>query len=131
VANVDHAAKARDALASLGSDEAAINAHFVSIDDIAIYLAYLEVTGRSNKATVDIASVADKPSADGRVPVTLRIAGTFDSVMRTIGAMEYGPYDTRIVNVNVNAVPEGNIWTASLNISVGVSERVATPKTQP
>jgi hypothetical protein len=50
--------------------------------------------------------------------MSLRIVGSFDAVMRTLGAIEYQAYDTTLANVTLDT-PTGENWTASASFLVG------------
>lgn len=128
---VAQAAETRDVLISLAADEAAINAHFIVVSDIALFLEELEATGRGLGSSVEVVSVADKPTNEGRLTVTLRIRGAYDSVLRTVGALEYGPHDTRLdtITLDVSKESEAGGWTATAALSVGiVSSAAIAPK---
>jgi len=115
------AAETSDTLASLMQDEAAIKGYYVDLANIVSFLERLEGTGRSVGSTVEVVTVADKPGADGRIVLSARITGSFDAVLRTLGAIEYGPYDSRVVSLNVDTPPGGSAWTAVVGLSIAVN----------
>lgn len=107
-----------DTLAELMTDEAAINSYVVKLADVVPFLERIEGTGRSIGSSVEVVSVADKPGADGRVTLSVRIIGSFDVVLRTLGAIEYGPYDSRVTNLTFDNPAGGKAWTAVVSLSV-------------
>ena len=122
------AAETSDALTALATDEAAIKGYSIPLTDIVPFLERIEGTGRELGSAAEVVAVSDKPGADGRIVISLRILGSFDAVMRTLGAIEYGPYDSRIVNLTLDKPPTaGSAWTASASISVAVTEVPTKP----
>ena len=113
---------ARRALEELSKNEAAVRSRFVSEADIVPYLEGLEATGERLGSTVEVVSVGNTPAKGtepGSVQVSLRIDGTFDADMRTLGAIEYQSYDTRLVSLAFDS-PEGtSTWTAAAVFHVG------------
>lgn len=113
-----------DALAALADDEAVIEGYRIKLDEIVVFLERIEGTGRALGSSVEVVAVADKPGSDGRIALTVRIMGSFDAVMRTMGAIEYGPYDIRVENLTLDTPTESGAWTAAVALSVAVD---ATP----
>jgi hypothetical protein len=124
-ADAARVAQARAALSTLTSDEAALRAYFVAKEDIVPFLEGLQATGRALGAKVAIISVTDIPK--NRVALSLTAAGSFDAVMRTIGAIEYGPHDGVITQMNLEVSGTGpeKIWTANATYSVGLASTTA------
>lgn len=114
------AAETSDTLAALAADEAAIQGYRVKLADIVSFLERIEGTGRTLGTSVEVISVSDKPGADGRIALTVRILGSFDTVLRTLGAIEYGPYDSRITNLTFDTPATGGAWTAVAALSLAV-----------
>lgn len=116
-------AAARVALASLSADEAAMRAYLVREQDIVSFLGTLEETGASLGSNVEVVSVgADTKDERGRLVLSLKITGSFDAVQRTLGAFEYGPYDSAIQSVTFDTVrtEAGNAgWTAVATFTLG------------
>ncbi len=117
--NVNHMSSARGALTEIAGDESKIQGYFVSDTGVGAFITALESLGLSQKATVSVLSVAA-----GGVPahptllLSLSIKGTFDAIMRTIGAIEYAPYAISIATVSVGQAAT-NDWHADLDIAVG------------
>lgn len=116
-------AAARVALESLAEDEAAMRAYLVREQDIVSFLGTLEETGAALGASVEVVSVAaDTKNERGQLALSLKIAGPFDAVERTLGAIEYGPYDSAIQSVTFDTVitEAGNAgWTAAATFTLG------------
>lgn len=116
-------AAARVALASLSEDEAAMRAYLVREQDIVSFLGTLEDTGTALGSSVEVVSVgADTKDERGRLVLSLKITGSFDAVQRTLGAFEYGPYDSAIQSVTFDTVrtEAGNAgWTAAATFTLG------------
>lgn len=109
-------ALARTELAALAVDEAFVAGRFLPVPEIVEFLEELETTGRSFGAQVSVVSVADA-TTKGRLSVALSIAGSFDAVMRTIGAVEYGRYASVVRNLTLDTAGEGE-WSASMTMEV-------------
>ncbi len=115
-------AAAKVALESLAEDEAAMRAYLVREQDIVPFLSTLEDTGVSLGSKVEVASVsADSKGERSHIQLSLKITGSFDAVLRTLGAIEYGPYDSAIQSVTFDTVPsEGTAaWTAAATFLLG------------
>jgi flagellar basal body-associated protein FliL len=116
-------AAAKVALESLAEDEAAMHAYLVREQDIVPFLGTLEDTGTSLGSNVVVASVAaDSKGERSQLKLSLKITGSFDAVLRTLGAIEYGPYDSAIQSVTFDTVPvEGAApaWTATATFTLG------------
>lgn len=115
-------AAAKVALESLAEDEAAMRAYLVREQDIVPFLGTLEDTGASLGAGVEVVSVSAEPKGErSQLQLSLKITGSFDAVLRTIGAIEYGPYDSAIQSVTFDTVPtEGSAtWTAAATFTLG------------
>ncbi|HEX2792191.1 MAG TPA: hypothetical protein VHO23_00520 [Candidatus Paceibacterota bacterium] len=122
IADAERAAATRSALASLAVDERTLENYFLSVDGIVPFLEGLEATGRGTGALVEVVSVSDTPTSDNRVALSLRISGPFDAVVRTIGRIEYGAYDSRIENLTLDTgFGAAGEWTAAAVFSIGLA----------
>lgn len=121
-------AQAKAALAALATDEAAVSTHFVSPGDIVPFLGGLQSAGAALGSKVDIVSVGAAPAAagEGHLNLSVHILGTFDSVLRTVGAFEYAPYDIRLTNLSLDTGAKGQ-WSAAASFSVGTGPASSTP----
>lgn len=123
-ANMDTASRgaaARAALADMEGDEAAMREYFVSETGIVAFIDGLEALGRAvGNTTVSVLSVSMAADAVARpaFKFALSIKGTFDGVMRTVGALEYAPYAISISSLSV-AKNAKNDWQANLVFLAG------------
>lgn len=114
--------EAQGALAALSANEARITGYFLNEKDVVEFLEELESTGDTLGADVTVVAVNNERGATPpRVAVALRITGSFDAVMRTIGAIEYGPYDGVVTTVTMDDQGDGT-WGASVTYSVGTAQ---------
>lgn len=114
---------AKNALRTLAADEASAATYLVLASDIVPFLEKLEQTGAELGADVSVASVSkEKTGSRERLALSLKITGSFEAVMRTLGAIEYAPYDitTSQVSVGLAGPVAGGSWTASGVFWVGV-----------
>lgn len=126
-----NAQEAKSQLAKALSDSAAITDYFVNTNDIVPFLETLQATGAKYGANVQVDSVTSQPAQPHTLlQLALRITGPFDSVERTLGAIEYEPYDTTVSNVTLDtpgAVGGGApAWTAAVTMNVGTIDMVST-----
>lgn len=128
-------AAAKEALPALAADEQAINQYFVKSDDIVPFLEKLQVAGKTEGAVVQVLSVTGgQAGTQNRISLSLNISGSFEAVMRTIGSIEYGPYDIALTNVTLDSrgAPEKGTtqtWTAAAVFTIGTQPvGTTTPK---
>ena len=118
-------AAAKAALPVLVEAEEALARHNLSNEDIVPFLEGLEKLGRGQGATVDVLSVTGgEGNPPQRLMLSLKVAGSFDAVARTIGIIEYGPYDTQVITLTIDrgVNEEGaQTWTAAAILSFGAS----------
>lgn len=117
-------AAAKIALESLAEDEAAMRAYLVREKDIVPFLGTLEDTGVSLGSSVEVVSVsANSQGERSQIQLSLKITGSFDAVLRTLGAIEYGPYDSAIQSVTFDTAPSDDTaaaaWTAAATFTLG------------
>ncbi|HRH55349.1 MAG TPA: hypothetical protein PK609_00590 [Candidatus Paceibacterota bacterium] len=115
-------AAAKDALALLTADEESIRAYRIREAEIVPFLGSLESTGTTLGSQVEVVSVGSEP-IEGKpgIRLSLKITGSFDSVLRTLGAFEYGPYDGTVENVTLdtNSGEAASVWTATATLRIG------------
>ena len=123
-------ASARSALSKLVADEAFFGSYFVSTSTVVSYLENLENTGDELGSLVEVVSVT--PAGSTRLSISFRAAGSFAAVMRTLGTIEFGPYDASMMNLTLdtNAGSEGK-WMAMGVISVGMNPAAVAPAPTP
>lgn len=114
------------------SDEASIKGYFVNTSDVVPFLESLQNTGAKFGAKVEVVSVSSEPAKPHAVlALSLSITGPFDSVMRTLGAIEYQPYDTTTTNLTLDttdgAKGAARQWTAAVTVRVGTIDTPALP----
>jgi hypothetical protein len=121
---------AKDALALLADDEASMRGYLVRQEDIVPFLSMLEEKGSFLGSVLEVASVSEETSAGsgrGRILLALKITGSFDAVLRTLGAIEYGPYDSSVSNITLDtsAGEPGTApaWTAVATFALGTRAR--------
>ena len=120
-------ASARASLAEIAGDEASMQSYFVPETGVVAFINNLEAQGHTQGATVSVLSVSTSDAGtQPTLTFTLTIKGTFDAVMRTVGAIEYAPYDLSISTLSLGQ-ESSNSWHADLNLLVGsVPAGVAT-----
>lgn len=112
---------ARSAEAGLAEQEAFVAGHLVAPADIVPFLERLEKAGKEFGASVHIASVSDQAAAsDGRLSLSLSVTGSFDAVMRTLGAIEQGTYAIAINDLSLNTSDQAT-WSATGLFVVGTA----------
>ena len=113
------AEEAKSQLTKALSDRAAITGYFVNTNDVVPFLETLQATGAKYGSKVAVESVSSQPAEPhALLQLSVSITGSFDSVLRTLGAIEYEPYDTTVSNVTLDT-PDGKEWTAALSMNVG------------
>jgi hypothetical protein len=117
---------AKTELKTLDGDQATIDQYFLSTNDVVPFLEQLQSTGTYLKSNVQVVSVSATPGTPtGVLDLSLKIDGTFDSVARTLGAIEYGPYDITITSLTFDTNPSSVTattepqWSAAATYTVG------------
>ncbi len=107
-------------LAEIENDEALVQGYFVSEANVAAFVDDLEARGRALGAVVNTTSVATADTPEhSAIAVALVVTGPFDAVLRTIGSIEYAPYDLMVSSlVFTREVPKPG-WRADLKLVVG------------
>ena len=116
---VNRIAATRATLASVASDEAVVQGYFVPESGVVSFIDSLETHGKTLGSAVSVLSVsAGGTTAKPTLLLSATVTGTFDAVMRTVGAIEYAPYDLSITAFSV-AQNAKDSWTAALKVVVG------------
>lgn len=128
--NANRIAAARAALAQISGDEAKVQSYFVSEKNIASFINVLEQDGLAQKAVLKVLSVSKGDSSSQSTLIfALSVKGTFDAVMRTVGAIEYAPYAVSVSSLSI-AQDVKNSWYANITLTVGSTSSGAVTNTQ-
>lgn len=115
---------AEDELTKLSAQESAIRNYFVSSSDIVSFLEGLQTVGTQFKSKVSIVSVEANPLPRQHLNLSLHISGSFDAVMRTVGAIENSPHDVSMLTLTVSATnptASSTSWDAVTTLEVGTA----------
>jgi len=116
---VNRLAATRATLASIANDEATVQNYFVQEIGVVGFIDSLEARGRARGASMRVLSVSTGgTAAQPALVLTLSAKGTFDAVMRTVGSIEYAPYDLSISTLSVGWDAKDS-WHADLTLLVG------------
>ncbi len=127
--NAKRIASARASLAEIAGSEAIIQSYFVPETGVVAFINNLEAQGRKQGTVVSVRSVST--NAEGALltlTFSLTITGAFDAVMRTVGVIEYAPYDLSLSALSVTQDAK-NSWHADLTILVGSAPAATAPTT--
>jgi hypothetical protein len=118
----DAIAQAEGALAALAADEVAVEGYLVSPKDIVAFLEELEGIGEAYGAQVEVASVSSVGN-DNRIELAVRIEGSFVSILRSLGVMEYGPRDLRLKQLvlDTRGVNSDASWSAAASFTAAAT----------
>ena len=117
---------ARVALSEVSGEGYALQQYFVSETDVVAFIDNLEEHAKSQGSSITVRSVSKKTkSARPALALALSVEGTFDAVVRTVGIIEYFPYDISIDDFSLGRDQDG-IWHAELSLVVG-SIKTTTP----
>ncbi len=127
-------ASARTALAEISGDEAAVRSYFIPETGIVAFIDSLQSQGRAHGAAVSVLSVSSGgTSAHPTFIFAITVKGSFNSVMNTVGAIEYLPYALSISSLSLGQDGK-NSWHAAINLlvsSVPLSTSANTPYAAP
>jgi Tfp pilus assembly protein PilO len=120
--------QAKAELSQLSSQEATVDQYFVATNDVVPFLEQIQSIGTFLGAKVEVVSVsAVSGNPYGQLNLSLSISGPFDAVARTLGSIEYGPYDSSITSLSLStsATPgdtpstSAAVWNAAATFTVG------------
>lgn len=124
-------ASARTALSEITQDEAQVESYFVSQNSVVSFIDWMENLGKSLTSTVNVLSVSTGGTPTQPILIfSLSIKGTFDAVARTVGALEYAPYNISISKLAFGAEDKQQ-WHADLTLLVGSVASAAATTTKP
>lgn len=119
----ERARTAENVLSDLETSASRVEDYFVAREDIVPFLEELERSGRALGTGVNVASVTEMPATPhNRFVIAVQITGTFDNVVRTLGTIEYSPYDIVLQSLTLDTAPglaAAGEWTAAVTLSVG------------
>lgn len=111
-------AATKAAVTSLQGEEVAMEQYFVSEGTIVAFIGGLQEKGQKLGATVTVNSVsADTQGTRPTLTLSFTVDGSFDAVMRTVGSIEYAPYDLTTTGLSVQKNANG--WEAQFTVVVG------------
>jgi hypothetical protein len=124
-------ASARITLSEIAGDEAIVQGYFVPETGVVPFIDDLETRARAQNATMKVLSVSvGGTSKQPTLGLSIALDGSFDAVMRTVGAIEYAPYDLVITKLSTGKT-EKNIWHATLELVVGSVPAATASSTKP
>lgn len=128
---VNRIAATRATLADVANDEAVVQSYFVPETSVVSFIDALETSGKTRGTIVSVLSVGTSGTpAKPSLTLALSIKGTFDAVMRTVGSIEYAPYDLSISSLAI--VKDGeNSWHADFKVLVGSVPAAKSSTTSP
>lgn len=112
-------ASARSALAETAADEVLMQAYFVPETGVVSFIDNLQAKGTALESVVTVSSV--ETAGTDMAPtliLVLALKGSFDAVMRTIGAIEYAPHDLSILDFSLRQ-NDKTLWHADVKLRVG------------
>lgn len=118
----------RTALSEISSYESVVQNYFVPETRVVSFIDELETRARAQSAVMKVLSVS---VGDAKKRPTLvfsvTVSGAFDALMRTLGVIEYAPYDISISKLSI--VKDGrNDWHANMELIVGSMPSSPTTK---
>ncbi len=124
--------KAKNRDASLIQEEERTQSYFIYTGNIVSYLESLQATGKSLGTKVEVVSVdASKNTKNNTLKLSLKVTGTFESVVRTLGVFENSPVDAVLLGLTLDTQgAEGSPspqWVAATTLTVGID---TTPPTR-
>lgn len=112
-------ASSRAELAKIANDEIIVRSYFVSENDIVAFIDGLQTRGLSQGTVVKVLSVSVAgTNARPTLSLAVTVTGAFDAIMRTVGSIEYAPYDISISKLSVMK-GDKKTWLANLELIVG------------
>jgi len=122
---VSNEAVERATLTEIATSEVLIQSYIVPEEKVAAFIEDLQSRGRLQGATVTIMSVSKSGIEAPTLNLSLSITGKFDAVMRTVGMIEYAPYNLMFSSLNLS---QNTKDTWHLDMRVVVSSEPATPR---
>jgi Tfp pilus assembly protein PilO len=130
--------QAKSELSGLATQESTINQYFVQTNNVVPFLEQLQSLGNYLGANVQVVSVSAVPGTPyGTLDLSLSITGSFSSVEKTLGAIEYEPYNISISTLSLtDTLPAGSAsstpeWSAAAQFTVGAQTGSTASSTTP
>lgn len=136
--STDLAVRSAAAADSRAFSEAAISAdskkvladYFVDTAGVVAFLEGIQSVGTTTGARITVDSVERDSGDASRLVLSIRADGSFDSVMRTMGAIEYGPHALTLSNASLTAkqgaTASTTAWTAAMIFGIETNDAFAT-----
>jgi len=121
----NRAASARATIAEIASGENALQGYFVPQTGVVAFINGLEAQGQALGTMINVLSVSAGTGKRSTFVLSLTVKGTFDAVMRTVGVIEYAPYDLSLTQFSLNQDAK-NSWHANLGLVVGSTNASST-----
>lgn len=114
----NNATLARTASVEIKNDETIVQKYFFPENGVVAFINNLEERTKTLGAAVTVTSVSAGTGERSVLVMALHVEGTFDSVMRTVGNIEYAPYDIVVSKLSLKQDGD-NSWHADLGLAVG------------
>lgn len=111
----------RATLSGIKDDEAVVFGYFVPETGVVPFIDAIEAQGETLGTVVRVLSVSASGTKTNQVPallMSLSVKGEFDSVLRTVGSIEYAPYAISISNLSMTKDTVAG-WQADIKLIVG------------
>jgi hypothetical protein len=121
---------ARTILSEIAGDELMVQRYFVPETGVVSFINDLEKRAHAQSSAMSVLSVSvDDSTRQKSLVLSLLVSGSFDDVMRTVGAIEYAPYDLSILKISL-VKNEKKVWGANLDLIVGSVPDSAAERTK-
>lgn len=128
--SVGRISTARSMLNEIADNEAAVQDYFIPETGVVAFIDDIERRGSSLGVSIDVLSVSTGVvGIQPTLTLSLIARGTFDAVLRTIGMIEYAPYDLSVSTLSIGQDAKDS-WHANFQIVVGAMSSKAATSTQ-
>lgn len=104
----------RTTLANVANSEAVVRSSFVQETGVVSFIDALEDRGKEQGAVVNVLSVSTEGAPEQlSLVLSLTVEGTFEAMMRTVGAIEHLPYALSVTALSITHNAK-NAWRAEL-----------------
>ena len=120
-------AEAKSEIVQLNSQDATMSQYFVETNDLVPFLEQLQSIGKFLGTKVLVESVSATPGTPyGALTLSVSVIGSFDAVLRTIGSIEYEPFNITISSLSFTSPTSlggtsssSPQWTGNAVFSIG------------